>query len=154
MHTTIDKTSDQDHHVTGGNILHTCTTYKEKTLTNHICIYAEAKQFVIEGKGKSKTQDCNPPVCSSSNEGMKADEAERIPQRYFPQGTVTCSATSLEPSWFGCQGWSVLGQSKLGARGRRWSSWFPLERPPPPDTGRINEKIGSNIRTFVSINRG
>ena len=56
MHTTIDKTSDQD---PPGNrrkhTPHSVLTYKEKTPTNHIYNYAEMKQFVAEGKGKNKT---------------------------------------------------------------------------------------------------
>jgi len=71
---------------------------------------------------------------------MKTDKTERIFLLYAPQGIVTCGVTSLQPDWFGCQGWRVLGQSELGARRRgcvpkmNLEFLFPSGETPPPDT--------------------
>ena len=142
MHITIDKTSDQD---PPGNrrkhTPHSVLTYKEKT--QQIIYTTMQKWNNLWQKEKEKikhSRDCNSPVCSSSNDGMKTDKTERIFWLYSPQGIVTCGVTSLEPDWFGCQGWRVLGQSELGARSR-WcvpkmnlEFLFPSGETPPPDT--------------------
>ena len=55
MHTTIDKISDQDP-LCNTRKLTPCSaiTYKENIPTNHIYIYVEVKQVVVEGNGKNK----------------------------------------------------------------------------------------------------
>ena len=56
MHTTIDKVSDRDPPCDTRKLIpHAVLIYEGKSPTNHIYIYAKAKQFVVEGKAKNKT---------------------------------------------------------------------------------------------------
>ena len=72
MHTTIDKVRDQDR---PGNtrklIPHAVLIYEGKSPTNHIYIYAKAKQFVVEGKAKNK--DWNSLYCAMLSRSVVSD---------------------------------------------------------------------------------